>query len=319
MRRFRQFAVSAAALGLLTAAACTPQPDGGGGPSEPATTFAVIGDFGYDHPYIGELGSLVDRIDPDYVLTTGDNIQTPLPVTGTDRYDLIVGRHFCEFLADAAPGPYCPSGGLSATNRFFPAPGNHDYDHGTIVNYLQYFTLPGASVPSTNTSGNELYYDVRLGPVHAFVVDSEPAYQERYLAPAQQAQTNAQKAWLQQAMAASNAPWKVVLLHEPPYGSSATYGSLSYVQWPYAQWGADMVLNGHAAVYERVHRDGIVYLTNGLGGGEPSAFGTPIQGSQFRYNEDIATATRINATSSTLKVELVTAEDEVVDTFTLNG
>ena len=120
-------------------------------------------------------------------------------------------------------------------------------------------------------------------------------------------------------MASSNAPWKIVLLHEPPYGSSATYGSLSYVQWPYAQWGADLVLNGHAAVYERVNRDGIVYVTNGLGGGAPSAFGTPIQGSVARYNEDIATATRIQATSTRLTLDLVTADDQIKDSVTLTN
>jgi hypothetical protein len=316
MRRSRLFAASASVVGLLSVAACTSPPSG---PSEPATTFAVVGDFGYDHPYINELGDLVDRLDPDYVLTTGDNVQTPLPVTGPARYDLVVGKHFCEFMADVVPGPNCPSGGDSPTNRFFPTPGNHDYDQGTIVNYLAYFNLPGAGIQTTSTSGSELYYDARLGPVHAFILDSEPAYQERYLAPAQQAQTNAQKAWLQQALAASDAPWKVVLLHEPPYGSSATYGSETYVQWPYAQWGADLVLNGHAAVYERVHRDGIVYVTNGLGGGTPSAFGTPIQGSVTRFNEDVATATRIRATNSRLTLELVTVEDEIKDSVTLTN
>ena len=68
-----------------------------------------------------------------------------------------------------------------------------------------------------------------------------------------------------------------------------------------------------------MNRDGIVYVTNGLGGGEPSPFGTPIQGSVARFNEDIATATRIRATNTRLTLDLVTADDEIKDSVTLTN
>ena len=48
------------------------------------------------------------------------------------------------------------------TNRFFPSPGNHDWVAG-LGAYVEYFTLPG----------NERYYDVDLGLVHLYVLDSD--------------------------------------------------------------------------------------------------------------------------------------------------
>ena len=78
-----------------------------------------------------------------------------LAVTGPARYDLVVGKHFCRFMADVVPGPNCPTGGDSPTNRFFPTPGNHDHDFGPISNYLAYFNLPGGGVSSSGTSGKE--------------------------------------------------------------------------------------------------------------------------------------------------------------------
>ena len=36
----------------------------------------------------------------------------------------------------------------------------------------------------------------------------------------------------------------------------------------FAEWGADIVIGGHDHDYERLHRDGIVYIVNGLGGRE---------------------------------------------------
>jgi len=281
------------------------------------TSITVVGDFGYDHPYIQELGSMVRGWKPDYVITTGDNLQTvSLPVTGTDRYDRLVGRHFCTFMAGVAPGPFCPSGGQSAgKNRFFPAAGNHDHVDGPLSNYLSYFTLPGPGTTSTSPTGSELYYDVVLGPVHLFVIDSETIWNERNLPPAQRTMTNLQRNWLQQAATASNAPWKIVTLHDPPFSSGSTYGSAPYVQFPFASWGIDVVFAGHEALYERLRRDGVSYIVNGLGGGHPAPFGTPIAGSQVRFNEDVATAVRLHATSTSLAMQMITVEGVVVDSY----
>jgi len=288
-------------------------------PAEP-TRISVVGDYGYNHPYILELGSLVDRLDPDAVATTGDNLQIrEMPgYQGTDKYDRLVGRHFCRFMAGVAPGPHCPSGGDSPVNRFFPSAGNHDHDDGPLETYLDYFDLPGAGATSTHPTGSELYYDVLIGDVHVFVVDSESVSieEEGGVPPVP---TAAQRAWLETALGESPAPWQVVVMHEPPFGSSAEYGSTPHLQWPYAQWGADLVLNGHAAVYERVHRGGIPYVTNGLGGGYPGSFGTPIFGSMFRYAEDVATTTLLTATPTSLRLELVTVEDEVIDTHVITA
>ena len=58
------------------------------------------------------------------------------------------------------------------------------------------------------------------------------------------------------------------------------------MQWPFAQWGADAVMSGHAHDYERIVRDGIVYFVNGLGGASRYSFGTPVTGSAVRYNAE---------------------------------
>ena len=41
--------------------------------------------------------------------------------------------------------------------------------------YLDYFTLPGAGIAASDTSGNERYYDFVQGPVQFFVIDSQGA------------------------------------------------------------------------------------------------------------------------------------------------
>jgi hypothetical protein len=131
--------------------------------SQPVT-IAVIGDYGGDNGGEYRLADLVARLQPDAVATVGDNLYpTPSTVTGTDKYDLVVGKFFCQFLAGVPAGPYC-NGRQSAVNRFFPATGNHDYSDGPIANYLAYFSLPGRGVTSEFPTGSDQYYDVVLGP-----------------------------------------------------------------------------------------------------------------------------------------------------------
>ena len=315
-----------------------------GDPGEPVV-IGVTGDFGWNYPSLLEdHGNMVKGLDPDYVVTTGDNVQTIIPADGTNKYDFTVGRMFCDFLKGAAPGPLCGTGGTSPTNRFFPAPGNHDHIEGDgggpISNYTSYFDLPGAGTVSGSVpSGSELYYDVVMGPVHVFVLDSDPMLLEEVQGKdATQGEipgyttspTTQQRTWLQSAMAASSAKWKVVALHHSPYSSApiergAGYGSSAWVQWPFADWGADVVLSGHHHAYERVVKgegaSQVQYVTNGLGGDYPRPFGdSPIDGSVIRYNNDGNAAmvvSRLTATNTTLSYEAHDGNGNVVDRFDL--
>jgi hypothetical protein len=275
-------------------------------------TIAVIGDYGGDNGGEYRLADLVARWKPDAVATVGDNLYpTPSTVTGTDKYDLVVGKFFCQFLAGVPAGPYC-NGRQSAVNRFFPATGNHDYSDGPIANYLAYFSLPGRGVTSEFPTGSDQYYDVVLGPVHLFFIDSQLTEGAFPAAPT----FAEQKAWLQRSMAAATEPWKLVLFHHPAYSSGSTYGSTPEMQWPFGEWGADMVLSGHHHSYERIVRSDTTYFVVGLGGASRFPFDPPIPGSEVRFNDDEG-ALRLTATDTSLVAEFITTSNVLIDRYTL--
>jgi uncharacterized repeat protein (TIGR01451 family) len=89
------------------------------------------------------------------------------------------------------------------------------------------------------------------------------------------------------------------------------------VQWPFQNWGASAVLAGHAHVYERVDKNGLPYFINGLGGQDIHSFGTPIAGSQARYNSDFG-AMWVEAGNDCLGFQFVTRAGAVVDSYTLS-
>ena len=88
-----------------------------------------------------------------------------------------------------------------------------------------------------------------------------------------------QGAWLQAALAASTAPWKIVIYHHAAYSSSSSHGSNSWMQWPFQAWGAHATLAGHDHTYERIlMASGMPYFVNGIGGQSRNSFGTPVAG-----------------------------------------
>ena len=260
--------------------------------------FGAIGDFGDGSSAEARVAGVMAGWNPDFIVTLGDNRY------GSTNFDLTVGQFFCAHLADVASGAYC-SGGDSAVNAFFPSAGNHDYSDGNGINeYLRYFTLPGAGVTTSGTSGSELYYDFVQGPVHFFVLDSESALDSR-------TEMSAQQNWLQRQLAASTAPWQIVVLHHAPY-SSGSHGSNEALQWPYAAWGADAVLAGHDHVYERLEADGIPYFVNGLGGKSIYEFDSALPNTRARYNRDYG-AMRISADDSRMKFEFINTSGAIID------
>lgn len=225
--------------------------------------FAVIGDYGVDSVSAANVGQLVAALAPHFVITTGDNNYRSGAQT---TIDLHIGQYYAPWIHPYV-GTY-PSSGRE--NRFFPSLGNHDWGTPGAAPYLAYFTLPG----------NERYYDFRRGPVHLFAVDSDPHEPDGISANSVQAQ------WLQSALAASNAPFKFVYFHHPPF-SSALHGNTWALQWPFRAWGADAVLAGHDHDYERILLGGFPYFVNGLGGNTTYDFRPLlVGGSEARFNAE---------------------------------
>jgi tartrate-resistant acid phosphatase type 5 len=291
-----------AALSLVTLSCATTQPDPSAShfPNALPTNvvrMAVIGDFGSGSEAELSVANLIKSWNPDFILTLGDN---NYPDGKADTIDQNIGMFYSEYIS-----PYTGAYGTATTdqpdseNRFFPALGNHDWRIGNCDGYLDYFTLPG----------NERYYEIRRGPVAIFVIDSDPHE------PDGNTLNSTQADWLEGRMKASDATFKLVTMHHPPY-SSGPHGVNTSSQWPFAEWGADAVLGGHDHIYERLVIQGIPYIVNGIGGSWLYDFEQILDGSQVRFNSSFG-ALMIEASESTLTLQMVTADGGIVDTLNI--
>ena len=272
-------------------------------------TFAVVGDYGVNDWHELAVSRLVASWLPAFVITAGDNYYSQAGGTGLGRYEKAVGTYYGAWISGAPTGASAASAPRAPVNAFFPTLGNHDYTDAPPgpETYLAYFTLPGAGF--ANSSGSERYYDYVEGPVHFFVLNSNPEEPDGVTATSRQAQ------WLQRELAASTSPWNIVYEHHPPYSSDSKHGPTTYMQWPYAAWGADAVISGHVHSYERIQRDGIVYFINGMGGeAELYTFGQPVQGSMVRYGADWG-AQKVTATASTLDFKFYNILGALIDEY----
>jgi hypothetical protein len=256
------------------------------------TRFAVIGDYGMGTPYSRHVALMVDSWKPDFIATVGDN---NYPEGAAETLDQNVGQFYHGYI-----GSYRGQYGTGAgTNRFFPSPGHVDWDTDRLAPYLEYFTLPG----------NERYYDVRRGPVHLFLLDTDPREPDGTDTASVQGQ------WLRQGLAASDAPWKIVLAHHAPY-TSHTVPDNEHMRWPFASWDADAVISGYYHVYERLLVDGIPYFVNGTGGTWTSQFAQIDGHSRFRYNADLG-AMIVDAAADSVVFRYLDRRGTLIDRLTL--
>jgi tartrate-resistant acid phosphatase type 5 len=269
---------------------------------------AVIGDYGSGGSNEASVATLVQGWNPDVVITVGDN---NYPDGSAATIDANIGQYYHSYIGDYT-GSY---GAGSATNRFFPALGNHDWitrsgSPPLPTTYLNYFTLPG----------NERYYTFTQGPIQFFVVDSGDGTGTITdgFDPDGYTSTSVQGRWLQSQLAASTATWKLVYFHHPPYGSGQD-GSDTLMQWPFQAWGATAVLTGHSHDYERLNVGGFPYFIDGLGGESIDPFGSNIApGSQVRYNGNYG-AMRVDAGDTQIQFQFVSVAGTIIDSYTIQA
>ena len=271
--------------------------------------FAAIGDFGEEGDPALMVSDLVKSWSPDFVITLGDNNYERGKLS---TFNQNIGQYYCDFIYNPdAPADYrCD--GMAATeqqNRFFPTLGNHDQESINFSQpHLSVFTLPG----------KETYYKFKWGPVEFFTINSGRNGNADCC-------ESEQAVWLNGARANSTAPLKVVYFHHPPF-SSSKHGSNTDLQWPFQEWGADIVFNGHSHQYERINKinaPDFYYIVNGLGG-RPSLSGCDTKPldvnrfDQFCYDTNFgAIKVEANHDSFTVKFIDVDNPDVIIDEITI--
>ena len=161
---------------------------------------------------------------------------------------------------------FAPSHPFMKQIPIFSILGNHEHD---AAFYYEYMKNPDP----------EHYYSFAYGNAEFFMIDTD-----QYQAPGSPLYS-----WLEKALATSQATWKFVVQHHPPYSSEENdYGDTNYelsiygddeakMLVPlYEKYGVDLVFSGHLHMYERtwpifeekvVEKNGVVYLILGGSGG----------------------------------------------------
>jgi len=203
--------------------------------------FAVIGDSGRGRKGQLAVAALLERVEPDLILHTGDIVYP----SGEERhYD----RRF-----------FVPYGRLLKEVPVFPILGNHDLERDNGAAYLNNFHLP-----RNDMQGTGRYYSFDWGNAHFVALNSELYHGDHSYSPEEQ------KTWLERDLKETRHPWKIVYFHRPIY-SSSKHGSDQRIREDLepvlVRHQVDLVFSGHDHVYERtVPIRGVTYVVSGGGG-----------------------------------------------------
>ena len=173
--------------------------------------------------------------------------------------------------------------------------------------------LDGTGATSMHALGMpDRWYERQLGPVDVFVLD------------ATEANDPTQKTWFTNAVASSHTPWKVVLVHFPPYVCSPGDFDSPVLDWVplFEQSGVNLVLSGNHHSYQRfAPQDGTTFVITGNGGAplHPVSPNKCTKGAPklvaFRHGE--RGFLEIGASKAQLNVQEVGEHGEIVDRFSL--
>ncbi len=176
--------------------------------------------------------------------------------------------------------------------------GNHE---GNGVLYTTFFPYPFL---------NARYWSFDYGVVHVTVVDQYSI--------AGGGISSEQLAWIAADLAATNKPWKILLLHEPGWSAAGGHPNNVSVQLniqPLAKQYGAMVVAGHNHYYARAVVDGVNHITTG-GGGAP-LYSPVLPSPQVVIAEMTYHYCTIEAGADNLLFKAVRTDGSYIETFTL--
>ena len=167
------------------------------------------------------------------------------------------------------------------TLPFFPVPGNHDSPDGLLDEYLQYSGAPAQR------------YSLDVGPLHLVMLDS---YSGAIFPSTLQ--------WLEEDLASTAQPIKMLFFHHPPFDPDGTDHILqmgnSEVMNLAETYAVDYVITAHIHAYAEEERNGVQYIVTG-GCGAPLYAGEHPEGGFYHY-------VRVRVDGSDVSTEVVPIE-----------
>lgn len=298
------------------------------------TTFAVIGDWGDTicaHTCTETVAKMINRWDNrygiDYLITTGDN-NYPNGYADDLITEMELYSNFSPWPSGLPPGHCPPQPGdppLQNPPRMFPTIGNHDVTATYPYPFLTYFCQFAAfGNPNAKDGPGRYYHYAPNNLIEIFAINSNTTEPDGI------AMGSTQQVWIEEAMLASKARWKIVVFHEPPGITTSNHEKGdNTLLWDFKKWGASIVLMGHQHLYERiVDQDGLTWVVNGLGGTTGIASirddqgCTAAKGSQKRFNYSVGAMIGV-ATKDELRFCFMAADKDnpegtCVDSFPVN-
>lgn len=197
----------------------------------------LFGDSGGGTPEQHRLRDVMRRTPHDVILHAGDLAYFEATRSALDeRFFAVYEQMLC-------------------TVPVYPVLGEHDRRVQLGAPWREAFVLP-------DDGAARGHYSFDFGLVHVAAIDT-------------MGDLDAQAAWLDADLAATDATWRLVIGHRPPY-SAGWHGGDDAVREAIvpvlARRGVDLYLSGHDHDYERsVPLDGVTYLVSG-GGGHSTRF-----------------------------------------------
>lgn len=313
--------------------------------------FAMIGDYGSDYTPTGTNGApvagthageisvaqMVNSWNPSFVVTTGDN-NYGNDGSDTNYTDPATIKNNVEAY-DAASNTYLYQSYVNS-GTFYPVQGNADWgQEGGNGNNASWFgsffqnnalsTNPFPTNQNTTDTNGGYYYSFSQGTtsngkrplVQFFMLDGNQSDTSLVGTDgsgntgdttAAEVANSPQGQWLKAQLQSSNALYKLVVVHFPPYSALNNYNQQSsWMALPYQQWGATAVFSGHAHSFQYLQEPDtgpsgsgptIPYIVDGLGGnGYDNTFTANYPGSKFEYANSYG-ALKLSATDQNLAV-----------------
>ena len=264
-----------------------------------------------DNKYTAPILNLVKREHPDFIMSVGDIVHNGTLESDWDTYF------------------FSPFANLIADVPFYPCVGNHEVNGMAIPdadvvarykNYEKYFAFPRN-------------YSFDYGCAHFCVIDCPSMFEEMATTDTERfvpclkkdIESCEQYAFLKKDLEGSQAKWKFVVFHYPPYTSAVfDVRELQPLASLFEKCGVDIVFNSHAIIYERSHpikeervsKDGVRYiLVGGFG-----CFEHWLRDKRSRFAAKLSSRpnyVHVSLTPFSLELQAIDHEGKLFDTLTL--